>query len=82
MSKNKNQKLETEWQDYSKTAIPINAPAIQRQEMRRAFYAGASAMFSLMTSIDDSMSDEEGAKVVEALQQECIDFMNRIGRDR
>ncbi|MFN6538113.1 MAG: hypothetical protein RM021_017445 [Nostoc sp. EkiNYC01] len=82
MSKNKNGKLEGEWLDYSNQAIAINAPAIQRKEMRRAFYAGASAMFNLLTSIDDSISEEEGAKVIDALQKECIDFMNRLGRDR
>ncbi|MEH1780896.1 MAG: hypothetical protein V7L26_17635 [Nostoc sp.] len=62
--------------------MPRNASAIQRQEMQRSFYAGASAMFGLVVNIDDELSEEEGAEIIGELQSECVNFMARIGRDR
>ena len=57
--------------------MPRNASAIQRQEMQRSFYAGASAMFGLMVNMDE-ISEEEGAEVIRELQSECADFMARV----
>lgn len=34
------------WAAYVKTAMPTDAPPIQLQECRRAFYAGALSMFN------------------------------------
>lgn len=36
-----------EWRDFEAKIIPKHAPAIQREECRRAFYAGAVCMFAL-----------------------------------
>lgn len=32
------------WRDYRTRVIPLDAPAIQATECRRAFYAGANAL--------------------------------------
>ena len=38
----------SEWQSFERDVVPAAAPAIQREEMRRAFYAGAQAMYALV----------------------------------
>lgn len=45
--------IDTAWRSYAEQVIPMNAPDIQRQECRRAFYAGAASVFSgIMTMLD------------------------------
>lgn len=39
------------WSSFSAKVIPADAPDLQRREMRRAFYAGASAALSAMVNI-------------------------------
>ncbi len=34
------------WRSYKEKVIPRNAPAVQVEESRRAFYAGAHTLFS------------------------------------
>ena len=43
------------WQEYQRHILdPVGAGAVQRQECRRAFYAGAIHLFSgLMEGLDD-----------------------------
>ena len=36
-----------EWHSYERDVVPANAPNVQREECRRAFYAGAMASFTL-----------------------------------
>lgn len=81
MSK-KTKKLEGEWLSFTRQIMPRNASAIQRQEMQRSFYAGASAMLGLIVNMDDGLSEEEAAEMIGELQSECADFMARVGRDR
>lgn len=45
------------WHDYAEKIIPANAPKIQMQESKRAFYAGAASMLdAIMSGL--SMGDE------------------------
>lgn len=37
-----------EWRSYDRAVVPANAPTVQREECRRAFYAGARAMLTLV----------------------------------
>lgn len=72
--------LESKWLIFAKEAIPRNASAIQKQEMRRSYYVGATAMFELFTDMPDDISEEDGAAIISALQQECIEFLSRVGK--
>jgi hypothetical protein len=75
------ERLKSKWLIFENQAIPKNTPAIQKKEMRRAYYARAAAMFDLFTDMPEGISEEDGAVVISALQQECIDFLSRIGKD-
>lgn len=46
-------RLKEAWLSYAAQVIPPTAPAVQRVECRRAFYAGAHAIFQeLMRGLD------------------------------
>ena len=49
------------WRDYRTKVIPVTAPAIQARECRRAFYAGANALFTSILAMLDP-----GAEATEA----------------
>lgn len=72
------------WRDYMTKVIPEGAPAVQLEESRRCFYAGASAIFDAMTAMgDDSVSEDEGVKRLEGITSELheyiTDFKKRYG---
>ena len=65
--------LAREWANFAKLVLdPINAGAVQRQEMRRAWYAGAATMFDTMTNLagPSDENDDVGAARVEQVHQE------------
>jgi hypothetical protein len=73
--------LLNEWEGFEKNVVPRNAPSVQRQEMRRAFYAGASAMFGLITNLDvENLGEKESAKVLDNLQSELQRFFSQVGK--
>jgi hypothetical protein len=49
--------LARKWDLFSAAVLPTDASAIQRKEMRRAFYAGAEAMRQVLL---DAPDDEAG----------------------
>ena len=71
--------LSDEWESYARDILPTAAPDVQKIETRRAFYAGAAAMFGLLTGgLDaDSEPTELDVAFVESLSQEIAAF----GRD-
>jgi hypothetical protein len=42
-------RIERAWQGFEKMVLPPTAGEIQRTEMRKAFFAGASVLFTIMT---------------------------------
>lgn len=75
-------KLQEQWQSFDQAIIPKNAPPIQRQEMRRAFYAGAFAMLNISKQLGDEDIDmDAGVAVLEGVEQEIQQFFSRVGID-
>lgn len=74
--------IQQQWESYAAAVIPKDAPTVQIQECRRAFYAGAMAMNTvyLSTSTPD-VSESAGVQIVEGVQQELKAFRDRIGID-
>lgn len=56
------------------------APAVQRQESRRAFYAGATAIFGAMLAGLDETQDvtEQDLRKVDAIAHDLRDFVNDL----
>lgn len=40
------------WDSYQRQVVPTNAGTVQRMECRRAFYAGAEAVFGAILQLD------------------------------
>lgn len=69
------------WQSFERAVIPPEAPPLQHEECRRAFYAGAAAMFSLVADVgEDAVSEEAGVQMVAALNQELRAYMQDLER--
>ena len=63
-------KVLREWQSYEREVIPKGAPAVQREECRRAFYAGAMACFTLVLEASEPADERECERRLQALQDE------------
>jgi hypothetical protein len=68
------------WYAFAVSVLPDPCPAIQHQEMRRAFYAGAWAMFNLTSHEITALDDDAGVQALEALRRECLTFRERVER--
>lgn len=76
----KRQLMAEQWDSFARAALPANAGADQRREMRRAFYAGAQAiLFKVITSFaPESEPTAEDIQVMEELHQELQDFAKKV----
>ena len=73
-----------EWNEYRQKVLPPNAPPIQAQECRRAFYAGAEMlMLQILASLDPSpdavASDMD---YIAALHNELREFAGDVAAGR
>ena len=69
-----------QWDDFSLLVGLYNMSSVQRQEMRRAFYAGAaSIMDAMMVGFDtgDDEPTEEDMQYISSLHEE----MTKFGKD-
>lgn len=67
--------IEAEWRSHQANVLPSSAPKIQIDECRLAFWAGAAAVFKLIADLgDNSVSEEDGCKTMDALQSELRNF--------
>jgi hypothetical protein len=71
--------IAAEWREYNTTVLPSDAGAVQRRETRRAFYAGAHCMLTLIARITEATPDENtGGMMIEALNQELQRFNRAV----
>ncbi|MEH2456967.1 hypothetical protein [Nostoc sp.] len=81
MAINSEKELDNRWLSFAKQMIPRNASAVQTQEMRRAFYSGASIMFELIINTPEGVSEDDGVGRLSALNEQCVNFFSRVGKD-
>ena len=67
-----------EWETF-KLIIPPGASEIQVNEMRKSFFAGAGALFSLVTNVSsgDEVSEGDLQKMTD-IEHELREFLNEI----
>lgn len=66
----------SEWAEFSSTVINPKAPAVQRHEMKTAFYAGAVAVFAMLVtqvSPGDEVQESDLA-MMDGMKKELEDF--------
>lgn len=71
------------WREYHAKVIPLDAPATQVTESRRAFYAGAASMLALICDLSpgDEVTEQD-LRNVDALNQELEQFAQAIRERR
>ena len=76
--------IKEKWESYLKDVMPESAGAIQLLETRRAFYAGAHALFTLMSenvSQGDDVTAQDEA-FMETIPRELAEFVADINRGK
>ena len=67
--------LDHQWRSFQDEVIPLAAPELQREEMRRAFYAGAQAVLHTVNdAFAEGLPAEEVGKVLPAIGVELDRF--------
>ena len=71
------------WDQFEGSVLPKGCHPVQRLETRRAFYAGAWAMFNLSVQAADETPDTEageavGAELMDRLHKECLAFKDMV----
>lgn len=72
--------IDEQWKSYEKRCVPENAHEIQRVECKRAFYGGASVLFTTLTTGLDGGADatELDVQYIDKLHLELIDFHRAV----
>lgn len=70
--------VQSQWESFCKACLPADAPDIQRQEMRRAFFAGARA-YQALCMVATTLSDEGAEQVLTGLDEELQAFARGVG---
>ena len=73
-------RMTEQWDSYDLKVVPAAAGNAQRQETRRAFYAGAQALMGIVMnslSLDSEPTDEDVA-VMEDLDAELREFVAKV----
>ena len=63
------------WASYREQVVPREAHAVQIEETKRAFYAGAAAMFGAMLEAVKPEEEEACEGRLEALDRELSDYL-------
>lgn len=67
------------WQSYSLEVIPADAPKIQRDECRFAFYAGLYQMMCVNVECgEERTSEEDGIKWMDSLYDEITETVSAM----
>lgn len=67
------------WESYRDGVLPKDAPQVQVDECRKAFYAGAFSHHCITTSIGDpGISEERGLEILTAIDAEIREYAASI----
>ncbi len=73
-------RIEDQWMDFRARVVPVDAPAEQLMEMRRAFYAGAEALLRVVLTglapCEDSTPEDE--KLMDEIDAELAAFAELV----
>jgi hypothetical protein len=77
-----NENVKSLWDRFSAMVLdPIHAGDVQRSECRRAFYAGATAMFTLVLEASEPPEEEVCVINMDLINQELEAWTKTIGTD-
>ena len=72
------------WRQYMERVMPVDAPQVQVQECRRAFYAGAHGVMAEIARLASPGDDVTPAddQLMESILAELVMFSREVGRGR
>lgn len=78
------QLMAEQWDSFARAVLPKDAPAVQRQEMRRAFYAGAQGILHgvIAALAAESEPTDEDLCVMANLEIELSEFAESVRKGR
>ena len=75
--------VQGEWQFNEALLVPKDAPEVQRQQTKLAFYAGCQAALRLLWNVGgDEVSEEAGAHLIQSWNDECDQFARDWAKSR
>jgi len=66
------------WILFAGQVLDPGAPEMQRQEMRKAFYAGFVECFKVVTDLADELTEEQTVATLDRLQRESQEFFEEM----
>jgi hypothetical protein len=69
------------WANFAGFVLPADASETQRNEMRKAYYAGFFECFKVMNDYAVRLPEDEAAKLFERLCEENEQFFNKMMKE-
>jgi len=75
--------IQRHWDAYLAMVVPVDAPPVQIQETRRAFYAGAEAMMCINRAIGEpGIAENDAVKMMEGCATELRSFSDDVANGK
>lgn len=68
------------WSSFQAATAPRNASQQEFREKKSNFYAGATAVMTIISSIDKNATNEEIKKVMDSLHDEIDSYTQQISK--
>jgi hypothetical protein len=69
------------WTHFAGVVLPLGASDGQRQDMRKAFYAGFIECFKIVNDASTKFEELHAAQILEKLSDEGHEFFNQIMKE-
>ena len=73
-------KIVDQWAIFAERVIPANAGSVQKNEMKKAFFAGFDSAMVIMQQIGELSTEKEGLEAVTLLDKEIAEFVEEINK--
>lgn len=69
-----------EWNSFARAVLTPDCPSIQREEMRKAFYAGAQSLFATLMNLLEPGAEPTAGDLLnmDAIHEELMDFVKQV----
>jgi hypothetical protein len=69
------------WTLFAGAVLPADAPAIQREEMRKAFYAGFVECFKIINDVAVKLPEPQSYQLLEKISDEANEFFEKMMKE-
>jgi hypothetical protein len=71
--------IATGWHEYAEHVLPANAPDIQTQETRRAYYGGVNALMGILKRVGEpDISEDESEAILTRIEADLKQFKDDV----